>query len=153
EAPVEDQLVRERLLDLGVLVDVVEAVRVPLAQVRRLQRGHVDPGAEHVALEVVDRVLVEALERPVRLGGREAHGCVEALDPALRVLLGAGLPVLGTRVPEVEVAVEDEVLLAVLLVHRLSSYWTGCRSNPMYSAASSGFANRSTRSSSTTIRQ
>src|SRR3954447_14789338 len=153
EAAVEDQTVAEALLGHRVLLDGVEALRVPLLQVRRLEDRHVDVAlGEDVLLEVVERVLLEVLQRPVRLRRAEALVGVEALDPALRVLLGARLPVLGARVPEVEMAVEDEVLLAVLLVHMGSSYWTGCRSNPMYSAASSGLANSSTRSSSTTIR-
>src|SRR5262249_5319863 len=75
------------------------------------------PVGEHVLLEVLDRVLLEVLERPVRLRGPEALVRVEALDPALRVLLVAWLPVRRAGVPEVQVAVEDVVLLAVLLVH------------------------------------
>ena len=119
-AAVEEQLAGEAVQQRGVLLDVVEAVRVPLLQVRRLEDRHVDVTVlEHVLLEVLDRVLLEVLERPVRLGRPEPHVGVEALDPALGVLLGARLPVRRARVPEVQVAVEDEVLLAVLLVHRL----------------------------------
>ena len=64
---------------------------------------------------------MELLERPVRLGRPEAHVGVEALDPTLGVLLLPLDPVIGTRVPEVLMAVDDEVLLAILLVHALSS--------------------------------
>ena len=96
-------------------------------------------------------VLLEVLERPVRLGRPEPLVGVEALDPALGVLLLALHPVRRARVPEVQVAVDDEVLLAVLLVHGYAPL-TGCRSKPMYSAASSGLANIRTRSSSTTMR-
>src|SRR5215207_4917940 len=92
---VQDQLALEPLHGLGVLLDRVEALRVPLLQVRRLQQGHVDVAVdEHVLLEVVQRVLLEVLERPMRLRRAKPHIGVEALDPALRVLLGAGLPVL-----------------------------------------------------------
>jgi hypothetical protein len=72
---------------------------------------------EDVLLEVVDRVFLELLEAPVRLRRAETLVGVEALDPALGVLLLSLDPVLRTGVPEVEMAVEDEVLLAVLLVH------------------------------------
>ena len=53
----------------------------------------------------------QGLGRAQRLVG------VEALDPALGVLLLALDPVLRARVPEVAVAVQDEVLLSVGLVH------------------------------------
>ena len=144
-AAVDDQLAGEPVQQRRVLLDVVEAVRVPLLQVRRLEDRLVDAAVlEDVLLEVVRRVLLEVLERPVRLGGPEAHVGVEALDPALGVLLVALDPVLRAGVPEVQVAVEDEVLLAVLLVHQSPPPTaTGCRSKPMYSAASSGLANSS----------
>ena len=155
-AAVEDQLAGEAVHQRRVLLDVVEPVRVPLLQVRRLEDGVVDVAVgEDVLLEVLRRVLLEVLDRPVRLRRPKALVGVEALDPALGVLLGALDPVLRARVPEVQVAVEDEVLLPVLLVHTLSSprrYCTGWRSKPRYSAASSGLANSSTRSSRTTIR-
>jgi hypothetical protein len=119
-APVEDQPAGEAVEQRGVLLDVVEPVRVPLLQVRRLEDPDVDVAVlEDVLLEVLDRVLLEVLDRPVGLRGRESHVGVEALDPALCVLLGPRLPVGRARVPEVQVAVEDEVLLAVLLVHTL----------------------------------
>ena len=87
-AAVDDQLAGEPVQHRGVLLDVVEALRVPLLQVRRLEDRHVDVAlAEDVLLEVLDRVLLEVLERPVRLGGPEALVRVEALDPALGVLL------------------------------------------------------------------
>src|SRR3954454_23743568 len=118
EAAVDDQLAREALEQRPVHVDVIETGSVPLLQVRRLKDGLVDAAVgEDVLLEVLDRVLLELLERPVRLSRAEALVGVEALDPALGVLLVALDPVGGRRVPEVQVAVEDEVLLAVLLVH------------------------------------
>ena len=118
EAPVDDQLVRVPRRHLGVHLGRVEAGRVPLLQVRRLEHGDVDVAVlEHVLLEALRGVLLEVLDRPVRLGRAEALVGVEAVDPALGVLLGALHPVRGTRVPEVGVAVHHEVLLAVLLVH------------------------------------
>ena len=96
----------------------VEAVGVPLLQVRRLEDADVDVAlVEDVLDEVLLGVLLELLDRPVRLGRAEALVGVEALDPALGVLLLALHPVLRARVPEVDVAVDDEVLLAVVLVH------------------------------------
>ena len=117
-ATVEDQAVLEPLLHLGVLLDRVEALRVPLLEVRRLEDRLVDVAfREDVLLEVVHRVLLEVLDRPVRLRRAEALVGVETLDPALRELLLALHPVVRARVPEMQVGVEDEVLLAVLLVH------------------------------------
>src|SRR5947208_2493378 len=128
----------------------VEAFGVPLLEVGGLQDRHVHPSVlEHVLDEVLLGVLHELLERPVGLGRAEAHVGVEALDPALGVLLLPLDPVLRARVPEVEMGVKDEVLLAVLLVHAGASYSTGWRSKSMYSAASSGLANSNTRSSRT----
>src|SRR5205807_10020621 len=63
------------------------------------------------------RILLELLERPVRFRRTKTHVGVEALDPAPRVLLLAAHPVRRTRVPEMEVAINDEVLLSVPLVH------------------------------------
>ena len=89
-AAVEDQLAGEAVEDRRVLLDVVEPLRVPLLQVRRLEDRHVDVAlVEDVLLEVLDRVLLEVLDRPVRLGRPEPLVRVEALDPALGVLLGA----------------------------------------------------------------
>jgi hypothetical protein len=96
EAAVDDQLAGEAIQQRGVLLDVVEPGRVPLLQVRRLEDRLVDAAVdEDVLLEVVDRVLLEVLERPVRLGRPQSLVGVEALDPALGVLLGALDPVVG----------------------------------------------------------
>src|SRR5439155_4138990 len=89
-----------------------------LGQVGRLKDRDVDVAVlELVAHQVFLGVLLELLQRPV--GGRRAQPLVgvEALDPALRVLLGAGHPVVRGGVPVVHVTVDDEVLLAILLVH------------------------------------
>ncbi len=71
------------------------------------------------------------LERPVRLGRPEPLVRVEALDPALGVLLGARHPVVRGGVPVVHVAVDHEVLLAILLVHSASYLDPARRSKPM----------------------
>ncbi len=118
EPAVDDQPVAPLLQQRGVLVGGVEAVGVPLAQVRRLEDRVVDMALdEHVALEVLGRDLEVVLVVPVGLGRTQLVVAVEAVDPALRVLLGAGLPVLPAGVPEVAVGVDDEVLLSVFLVH------------------------------------
>src|SRR5204862_5507745 len=96
-------------------------VRIPVLQIRRQEDRVVDLAlGEHVLLEVVHRVLHELLDAPVRVFGPEALVGVEALDPALGQILAALDPVLRARVPEMQVGVDDEVLLAVLLVHALS---------------------------------
>src|SRR5205823_79400 len=96
----------------------VETVGVPGPQVGGLEDPHIDVALlEHVLHEVLLRVLHELLERPVSLGRTKAHVSVKALDPPLRVLLLPLDPVLGTRVPEMQVTVNDEVLLTVPLVH------------------------------------
>src|SRR5580692_9610067 len=60
------------------------------------------------------------LDRPVRLRRPEALVRVEAFDPALGVLLGAGNPVVRGSIPVVHVRIDDEVLLAVVLVQGAS---------------------------------
>jgi hypothetical protein len=55
------------------VLDVVEAVRVPLLQVRRLEHPDVHPAVdEDVLLNVFDGVLLELLEGPVGAGLAEA---------------------------------------------------------------------------------
>ena len=99
----------------------VEALRVPLLQFRGLEDGHVHvPVLEDVLHQVVLGVLLEVLDRPVRLGRPEALVGVEALDPALGVLLGARHPVVRGSIPVVHVRIDDEVLLAVVLVQGAS---------------------------------
>ena len=162
---VDDELARVLLGQRAVALGGVEALLVPLLQVRRLEDRHVDVAVlEDVLHQVVLGVLLEVLDRPVRLRRPEALVGVEALDPALGVLLRARHPVVRGRVPEVHVAVDDEVLLAVLLVHwappragpsrmsLLDRFSVAVRSKPMYSAASSGLANMIVRSSSWIIR-
>jgi hypothetical protein len=117
-AAVHDQLAGEPLQQRRVLVDRVEAVRVPVLEVGGLEDRDVDVALdEHVALEVLGRDLEVLLVVPVRLRRAELVVAVEAVDPALGELLAARLPVLPAGVPEVGVGVDDEVLLAVLLVH------------------------------------
>jgi hypothetical protein len=72
---------------------------------------------EDVLDEVLFGVLLELFDRPVRVGRTEPLIRVEALDPALGELLLPLHPVLRARIPEVEVAVQHEVLVAVVLVH------------------------------------
>src|SRR5207237_4958876 len=96
----------------------IEAVAVPLLQVGRLEDADVDVAVlEDVLDEVVLRVLLELLDRPVRLLGTKAHIRVKAFDPALRVLLLAAHQVRRARVPEVEMAVDDEETVTVVGVH------------------------------------
>jgi len=99
----------------------VEALLVPLLQVRRLEDRHVHVAVlEDVLHEVVLGVLLEVLDRPVGRGRAKALVCVEALDPALGILLGTRHPVVRSRVPVMHVAIDHEVLLAVVFVHRSS---------------------------------
>ena len=117
-AAVDDQPAGVLLDHPRVALGGVEAVGVPLLQVGRLEHADVDVALlEDVLDEVLLGVLLELLDRPVRLGRAEPLVGVEALDPALGVLLLALHPVRRARVPEVDVAVHHEVLLAVVLVH------------------------------------
>src|SRR6185437_5693476 len=117
-ASVGDQPSRVLLRQRGVSLQGVEPVPVPGLQVRGLEDADVRVAVlEDVPDEVLLRVLLELLDRPVRLFWTESHVGVEALDPALRVLLLAGHPVRRARIPKVDVAINDEVALAVLLVH------------------------------------
>ena len=117
-AGVEQELAGVLLGELGVPLGGVEAVLVPLQQVGRLEDGDVDvPVFEEVLHQVVVGVRLEVLHRPVGVGRRHRLVAVEALDPALGVLLRPGHPVLLPGVPVVDVAVNDEVALAVLRVH------------------------------------
>jgi hypothetical protein len=75
---------------------------------------------EDVLHQVVLGVLLEVLDAPVRLGRPERLVRVEAFDPALGVLLSSLHPVVRGRVPVVHMAIDDEVLLAILLVHHAS---------------------------------
>ena len=168
-AGVVDELARVLLAHQRVALGGVEALLVPLLQIGRLEHGHVHIAVlEDVLHQVFLGVLLEVLQRPVRLRRAQAHVGVEAFDPALGVLLRPGHPVVRGGVPVVHVAVYHEVLLAVLLVHRVSSLpgvSAGCRaavevryadvgvrSKPRYSAASSGLANMIVRSSRWIIR-
>jgi len=113
-----DELARVPLAHQRVPLGSVEALLVPLLEVGRLEDGDVHVAVlEDVLHQVFFGVLLEVLDRPVRLGRAEALVGVEALDPALGVLLSPGHPVVGGSVPVVHVPVDDEVLLAVALVH------------------------------------
>src|SRR5205823_1014426 len=117
-ASVGDQAVRILLDQLRVLLECVEAVAVPLLQVGRLEDADVDVAVlENVLDEVVLRVLLELLDRPVRLLGPKAHVRVKALDPTLCVLLLAAHPVRRACVPEVEMTVDDEKVVSVVAIH------------------------------------
>ena len=119
-ASVDDELVGMLRGQRAVLLGGVEARGVPLREVGRLEDGLVDvPVLEHVLHQVLFRGLVEVLEGPVRLGRAQALIGVEALDPAFGVLLSPWHPVLRTGVPVVHVAVDDEVLVAILFVQRV----------------------------------
>src|ERR671911_1545860 len=118
---VGDQLVRILFSQLRVPLERVEAFAIPRLQVRRLEDADVDVALlEHVLDEVLLGVLLELLKRPVRLRRPEALIGVEALDPPLRVLLLALHPVRRTRVPEMDVTIDNEVLLTIPLVHMSS---------------------------------
>ena len=119
-AAVDDELVRGAARASAAFCSVVlKPVRVPLLQVRRLEDRRRRRGRPRRRPSRSPRrsTFWNFSMRPVRLGRAEALVGVEALDPALGVLLGARHPVLRAGVPEVHVAVDDEVLLAVLLVH------------------------------------
>ena len=118
EPAVHDELVGVLFDEVAVLRGGVEAVLVPLAQVGRLQDRDVDVALlELLAHQLLFGDLLELLDRLVGLGRSQRLVGVEALDPALGVLLGTLDPVLGRGVPVVHVGVDDEVLLTVLLVH------------------------------------
>src|SRR5919198_4628438 len=121
-ATVGDQPVRILLSEARVPLERVEALAVPLLQVRRLEDADVDVAIlEDILDEILLRVLLELLDRPVRLRRRKAHIGVEAIDPALRVALLAAHPVLWACVPEVDVTIDDEKAVTVVAVHRRPS--------------------------------
>src|ERR671911_625831 len=110
-----------QVVALSVLLELLEAFAIPRLQVRRLEDADVDVALlEHVLDEVLLGVLLELLKRPVRLRRPEALIGMEALDPPLRVLLLALHPVRRTRVPEMDVTIDNEVLLTIPLVHMSS---------------------------------
>src|ERR1035437_7171112 len=121
EPGVVDELARVLLTHQRVALGGVEALLVPLLQVSRLEDGHVHvPVLEDVLHQVILLASLEVLDRPVRLGRAEPLVSVEAFDPALGVLLGAGDPVVWGSVPVMHMRVDDEVLLAVALVQSAS---------------------------------
>ena len=89
---------------------------VEVGQVRRLEDRLVDvPVLEQVLDQVCFRRLLEVLEGPDLVGWAEvAVVVVEAVDETLALAIGL---VGGRRVPEVDVPVDDEVVLAILAVH------------------------------------
>src|SRR6185437_4336970 len=78
--------------------------------------------------QVVLGVGHELLDRPVCLGRADALVGMEAFDPALGVLLRALDPVVRSRTPVVHVRIDDEVLLAILLIQGLTPPNTVSRS-------------------------
>jgi len=122
EAGVHDELARMLLRERAIALGGVEPGRVPLLQVGRLEDRHVDVAVlEDVLHQVLLGVLLEVLDGPMRLRRPEPLVGVEALDPTLGVLLVTCHPVRGARVPVVHMAVDDEVLFSVFLVHVSSS--------------------------------
>jgi hypothetical protein len=115
--------------DVGVLLGGVEALLVEVAQVGRLEDRDVHRARlEEVVHEVVLAVALELLQRPhVLLGTEVAVVVVEAVDEPLAVLVGL---VLRTGVPEVDVAVDHEVAVAVALEHGASSAFGTSRRPP-----------------------
>src|SRR5664279_6161138 len=100
----------------------IKALRVPLRQVGRLKDRHIDVSVlENILQQILLEVLLEVLDRPVRLRRTQSLIGVETLDPALCVVLAALHPVFRTGVPVVHVAIDDEILLSVFLVHVSSS--------------------------------
>src|SRR5918999_468423 len=117
EGGVQDELVWVLLRQRRVLLGGVETVLVPLLEVGGEEDRLVYvPVLEEVLHHSLFRVLLELLHRPVVLFRTELVVAVEALDPTLRVLLLALDPVLWRCIPEVDVPIHHEILLAVFLV-------------------------------------
>jgi hypothetical protein len=119
EAAVDDEPARVAFGHLAVLFGGVEPVDVPVGQVRRLQdRQVVVPDLEQVVDHLLLGVALELGERPLVLLRREVRVVVvEALDEAFAVPVDL---VRRAAVPEVGVAVDDVVAVAVLRVHAAS---------------------------------
>src|SRR5262249_40575795 len=101
-----------------VVLDVrVEAVLVELIEIGRVENGHVDvTGAEQIVDHHLRAVATEFVERPYRLGWAETAVIgIETLGPALSVFVA---PVLWIGVPQMGVAVDDEDVLSIMLVHK-----------------------------------
>jgi hypothetical protein len=103
--------------DGPVVLGGVETLLVEVGEVGRLEDPDVHVAVvEHVGHQVLLGVLLELVEGPDPFGWAQVPVVVvEALDEALAVLVGL---VLRAAVPEVDMAVDDEVPLAVLLIHR-----------------------------------
>src|ERR687897_3038636 len=87
-AAVDYQPVRILLGHPCVALGRIEPLGVPLLQVGRQEHADVDVAIlEDILDEVLLRVLLELLDRPVRVGRAEPLIRVEALDPALGELL------------------------------------------------------------------
>ncbi|SLH63626.1 Uncharacterised protein [Mycobacteroides abscessus subsp. abscessus] len=162
------------------LVGLAETPVVELVQERGLEDRVVDVALhEEIAFEPGTAVIGVGVVVPDRIGRAQVLVVVvEAVDELLSVHV---LLVRLAGVPDMDVAVHDEVLVAVLLIHGNDSdvccgllglcmparllgllcgpapspprrpHWA-VRSKPMYSAASSGLANRRVLSSRWTIR-
>src|ERR687890_805360 len=114
EGAVEDELVRVLLLQDRVLRSGVKAVGEEFGQVGRLEDRNVYVARfEEVVHHVLFGVLVVLLLRPDPfLGAQVLVVVVEAIDESLAVLVA----VLGAGIPEVDVPIHHEILLAVFLV-------------------------------------
>src|SRR5215831_5284690 len=102
----------------GIVLDMrVEAVLVKLIEIGRVENGHVDvTAAEQIVDHHLLAVATELVERPYRLRRAEAAVIgVETLGPALSVFVA---PVLWIGVPQMGVAIDDEDVLSIMIVHK-----------------------------------
>ena len=111
---------RVGLRELRGLLGLPEAIDVELAEVGRLEDRVVDVAVvEEVLLEALAALVEVVLVAPhLGLGAEVAVVVVEAVDELLAVDVAL---VLGAGVPQRDVRVDDEVVLAVLAVHAVSS--------------------------------
>src|SRR5882757_8317580 len=115
------QLVGMSRRQRGRFVGLAEAAVVELAEVRRLEDRVVDIAIGEQVFHQPLATLVEVLLVAPQLGfGRQiAVIVVEAVDELLAVDVAL---ILRTGVPESDVGIDDEVLLAILLVHGVLRY-------------------------------
>jgi len=117
EGAIHHEPARVLLGDGAVVLGGVETLLVEVGEVGRLEDPDVHVAVvEHVRHQVLLGVLLELVEGPDPFGWAQVPVVVvEALDEALAVFVGL---ILGAAIPEVDMAVDDEVPLAVLLIHR-----------------------------------